>query len=368
MQSQRLSQLFEAGVTSVRGDSAVETALLSEDIPTPDRIIAVGKAAAAMARAAASAFPSVPMLIVTKYHHADGAPDHAEVIEAAHPVLDENSLLAGARLRETVASMPAESHLLMLVSGGASALAEDPIEGLDLDGLSRRAQELLASGADIHAMNAQRKVLSRIKGGKLLSGFKGARVTTLAISDVEGDVLGVIGSGIGDAPEQQGFAFHPRIIASNSIARRAVVENATAEGLVATDLGELLYDDVEALAPKIASRLKAADRGIYVAGGEPTVVLPDNPGRGGRNQALALLVAKEIAGTPNLSVLVAGTDGTDGPTEAAGAIVDGTTWDPTGDDALTRADAGSWLQAKGALLTTGPTGTNVMDLLIAAKG
>lgn len=363
-----LVDLFNSGVTAVRGDSAVTTALASEEMPAPDQIISVGKAASAMAAAAAQTYPSAPVLVVTKYHHAEDAPKHAEIIEAAHPVLDGNSLRAGARIRETVEAMPEGSHLLMLVSGGASALAEDPVDGLGLAGLSKKAEELLASGADIHAMNAQRKTLSRIKGGKLLSTFRGTRVTTLAISDVEGDDLSVIGSGLGDAPGECSFHFAPRIVASNAHARNAVVNAAKTHGLTPTDLGELLYDDVEKLAPFLAARLRAAQPGLYVIGGEPTVVLPPNPGKGGRNQALALLIAREIAGQADLTVLVAGTDGTDGPTDAAGAIVDGSTWDDSGNEALASADAGSWLEAKGALLTTGPTGTNVMDLLVASKG
>ena len=365
--SETLAALFNAGVAAVRGDSAVRKSLSDESVPAPDQIIAVGKAATAMAAEAAQTYPEAPVLIVTKYHHAEGAPAHAEVIEAAHPVLDENSLRAGARLRETVEAMQPGSHLLMLVSGGASALAEDPVDGLDLAGLAKKAQELLGSGADIHAMNAQRKTLSRIKGGKLLGHFQGARVTTLAISDVEGDVLGVIGSGIGDAPDQHNFEFVARIVASNAIARKAVIELAKSQGFKADDLGELLYDDVEQLAPRLVNLLRGLPSGVYVVGGEPTVVLPDNPGQGGRNQALALLIAREIASEPNLKVVVAGTDGTDGPTDAAGAIVDGMTWEASGADALARADAGTWLGRRDALLTTGPTGTNVMDLLIAIK-
>ena len=368
MTDKLLERLFHAGVAAVRGDTAVAAALAEMDIPPPDQIIAVGKAATAMAVAADARFGQIPLLIVTKYGHAGGAPAQAEVIEAAHPVPDANSLRAGAILRDTVARMAPGSHLLMLVSGGASALAEDPVDGLDLEGLSARARELLGSGADIHAMNAVRKTLSRIKGGKLLSGFCGARVTTLAISDVQGDALSVIGSGIGDAPEAAGFAFHPRIVASNRIARAAVIAAATAQGLTACDHGETLYDDIRSLAPRLAQTLRSAPGGIHVMGGEPTVVLPPAPGHGGRNQALALMIAREIAGTTDLRVLVAGTDGTDGPTDAAGAIIDGATWQASGAEALIRADSGTWLDARGALLRTGPTGTNVMDLLIATKG
>lgn len=368
MHSEELAQLFEAGVAAVRGDSAVKSALKATSVSYPDQIIAVGKAATAMASAATEAFPKAPVLIITKYKHSEGAPPKAEVIEAAHPVLDENSLRAGRRLREVISAMPSGSNLLMLVSGGASALAEDPANGLDLAGLSRKTEELLGSGADIHAMNAVRKELSQIKGGKLLSGFHGSRVTTLAISDVQGDALGVIGSGIGDAPANPQFEFDPHIVASNARARQSVLDAASARNLPAYDYGETLYEDIVSLAPKIAAKLKTSAPGIVVMGGEPTVVLPENPGRGGRNQALALMIAREIADTPDLQVLVAGTDGTDGPTDAAGAIVDGSTWELSGEDALACADAGSWLDARDALLTTGPTGTNVMDLLIAWKG
>lgn len=363
-----LPTLFQIGVRAVRGDTAVASVLQATPCPAPDRIIAVGKAATAMARAAHAHFGDVPMLIVTKYHHGSDAPPHAQVIEAAHPVLDENSLRGGAAIRETVQAMQPGSHLLMLVSGGASALAEDPVDGLGLEGLKARARQMLGSGADIHAMNALRKTLSRIKGGRLLAAFKGARVTTLAISDVQGDALGVIGSGIGEAPETPAFEFHPKIVASNAIARAAVAEDAAKlQGLAVRVNAEMLYDDINALAPRIGAMLLDGARGLHLLGGEPTVILPENPGQGGRNQALALLIAREIAGRDDIRVLVAGTDGTDGPTDAAGAIVDGTTWEASAQDALERADAGTWLDAKGALLRTGPTGTNVMDLVIALK-
>lgn len=362
-----LTDLFSAGVQAVRGDKSVAAALADGTTPAPDQIIAVGKAATAMARAACDHFGAVPTLIVTKYHHGEGAPDYADVIEAAHPVLDENSLRAGQRILQTVQEMAPDTHLLMLVSGGASALAEAPIDGLTLEGLSARTTELLGSGADIHAMNAVRRTLSQIKGGKLLTHFAGARVTTLAISDVEGDALGVIGSGIGDAAANSAFEFAPRIVASNRIARQAVIDAAQADNLKANDAGEILYANVEQVAPLVGKTLIDAEPGIYVFGGEPTVILPPNPGRGGRNQALALMLAQQIAGHAGIDILVAGTDGTDGPTDAAGAVVSGTTWEASAAEALSRADAGSWLDARGALLRTGPTGTNVMDLVIARK-
>lgn len=362
-----LRRLFDAGVAAVGGDTSVVASLTADPVAPPDQIIAVGKAATAMACAAHEVFPESPLLIVTKYHHAEGAPAAADVMEAAHPVLDENSIAAGARVLETVQNMSADRHLMLLVSGGASALVEAPADGLSLDDLSSRAQQMLASGADIHAMNAARMQASRIKGGKLLGAFRGARVTTLAISDVEGDSLQVIGSGIGAAPAEPAFTFEARIVASNAIARAAVCRAATEAGLIVGHEEETLYADVNAVAPRIAAALKNASPGVHLFGGEPTVVLPPDPGQGGRNQALALLLAREIAGVQGLQILVAGTDGTDGPTDAAGAIVDGATWEASGQEALDRADAGRWLDARGALLKTGPTGTNVMDLVIARK-
>lgn len=359
-----LLALWQAGVAAVSGDASVTTALENSPLPAPDRIIAVGKAAVAMARPACRRWPEAPCLIVTKYGHGADAPSNAEVFEAAHPVPDKASLRAGRALQQAVAACGPRDHLLMLVSGGASALAEAPENGLTLEDLQLRTQAMLASGADIATMNAERRALSGIKGGKLLAQFKGARVSTLALSDVEGDALSVIGSGIGDAPEARGFLFEPQIVASNAIARAAA---AAACPLAVTENAETLYDDVSVLAPRIAADLAAAPAGVQILGGEPVVLLPENPGRGGRNMALALGLAREIAGIDGLRILVAGTDGTDGPTDAAGAVIDGATWDETGAVALERADAYPWLAAKGALIKTGPTGTNVMDLLIAQK-
>lgn len=362
--SHDLITLWAAGVKAVRGDVAVKHALKLGSIAQPDHIIAVGKAAGAMAQAACDVWPDAPCLVVTKYGHAAEAPAQSRVIEAAHPVPDGQSLAAGRALQDAVSSCKPGSHLLVLVSGGASALAEVPNDGLTLSDLMDSTNALLASGAPIREMNVHRTANSQIKGGKLLSLFKGARVTTLALSDVEGDALATIGSGIGDAPHAPAFGFTPYIVASNTIARNAV---AAASAAPVTVNAEKLYGDIADLAPRIAAELRVAPAGLFVLGGEPVVVLPDTPGKGGRNMALALGLAREIAGTTGLRILVAGTDGTDGPTDAAGAIVDGTTWENSAADALARADAYPWLDARGALIKSGPTGTNVADLLIALK-
>ncbi|MEL7164443.1 MAG: DUF4147 domain-containing protein [Pseudomonadota bacterium] len=361
---ENLLELWWTGVEAVRGDVCVRRALQQSPYPAPDQIIAVGKAASAMARAACAHWPGVPTLIVTKYDHAADAPAGARVIEAAHPVPDAQSIAAGAALRTAVANCGAHTHLLMLVSGGASALAEALPKGDSLDRLQADTQTLLASGANIAELNTFRRERSLIKGGKLLSGFSGARVTTLALSDVEGDSLGVIGSGIGDAPSDAQYVFEARIVASNAIARQAIV-NATQNKVMVNE--ETLYDDVMTLALQIGQSLRDGAPGLYIFGGEPVVQLPANPGLGGRNMALAALIAREIAGLGGVEVLVAGTDGTDGPTDAAGAQVDGQTWHHSAEEALARADIYPWLKSNGALLVTGPTGTNVMDVVIAQK-
>ncbi|WP_299688011.1 DUF4147 domain-containing protein [uncultured Tateyamaria sp.] len=359
-----LLTLWQAGVDAVRGDVAVRAALDSMAIPAPDRIIAVGKAAVAMARPACDHWPDCPTLIVTKYNHVDDAPAQATVMEAAHPVPDAASLAAGAAVQEAVAGCGPEAHLLLLVSGGASSLCEALPGGVTLDMLQMQTQAQLASGATIAEMNARRRTLSLIKGGKLLAGFAGTRVTTLALSDVEGDSINVIGSGIGAVPAEAPFETVSRIVASNAIARTAIAANSP-WSVVVND--ETLYDNVLALAPALGQTLREGAPGLYIFGGEPVVTLPDTPGRGGRNMALGLALAREIAGVSNLRILVAGTDGSDGPTDAAGALVDGGTWDETGHAALDAANAYPWLAARGALVKTGPTGTNVMDIAIALK-
>ncbi len=358
--------IWQAGVDAVGGYAATRQAL-SDDSDRPDRILAVGKAAGTMTRAALDHFGAVPALVVTKDGHGEGVPATVEVIEAAHPVPDARSLAGGAALRAAVAAMPAGSELLLLVSGGASALAEDLVAGQTLDDLARLNARLLAAGLDIGAMNTERRRLSRIKGGGLLRGFAGARVRVLAISDVPGDDLAVIGSGIGAAPAAHGFGFAAEIVASNAHARTAAAQAARDEGLAVYCNEEALYDDLKALAAIWGPRLRAMAPGAIILGGEPTVRLPPEPGRGGRNQALALALAEHIAGVEGLALVVGGTDGSDGPTGAAGGIVDGTTWGAGAAAALAAADSGSYLERRGALLVTGPTGTNVMDLLVAVR-
>ncbi len=358
-------EFWKSGVAAVDGFTATKTAL--PGIAQPDRILAVGKPAAAMARAALDQFGDVPTLVVTKDDHGRDLPVGVEVIEASHPVPDQRSLNGGRALREAVERMEPGSHLLLLVSGGASSLAEDLVPGKSLEDLAELNRQLLAEGLDIVAMNAERRKLSRVKGGGLLSHFKGTKATVLAISDVPGDDLNVIGSGIGALPKAYEFDATTRIIASNAHARAAAAKAAQTAGLQVWANEEALHDDYLAVAADVGSKLRGMERGAMVFGGEPTVVLPSTPGRGGRNQALALALAKEIAGLDGITVIVGGTDGTDGPTSAAGGVVTGATWTDNAQDALNAADSGTYLEQANALLVTGPTGTNVMDLIVAIR-
>ncbi|MGD8841663.1 MAG: DUF4147 domain-containing protein [Gammaproteobacteria bacterium] len=362
-----LLEIWQAAIDAVAGRPAVINAIDADEPFDPDLIVAVGKAASGMCAGALERYPQCPALVVTKYDHSDAelrALPQVQVIESAHPIPDQNSLDAGRTLLERLQSMPADSRLLMLVSGGASALAEALPEGMTLDDLRAITDEMIATGKTIGQINARRKQTSLIKDGKLIAAFGGAEVRVYAISDVEGDGIATIGSGIGDC-HRATIKAESTIVASNSIARERAAWRAGELGLEVRLNEEMLYGDVFELAPKLAVLLRDPEPGVYIIGGEPTVMLPKNPGSGGRNQSLALALAEHIEGREDISILVAGTDGTDGPTDAAGGLVDGATWHADARDALERADAGTFLKQHDALFVTGPTNTNVMDLVIA---
>ncbi len=366
---QQLKQIWQAAIAAVSGQAAVENAIAADSSFTPDLIIAVGKAAAGMCAGALERFPQCAALVVTKYDHADESLHrraNVVVIESAHPIPDQKSIEAGSALLSRMRAMPDGSRVLLLVSGGASALAEALPEGMSLVDLQAITDEMIATGKTIGEINARRKQSSLIKDGKLIEAFQGEEIRVYAISDVEGDGIETIGSGLGDCCRVESRC-SAKIIASNQIAREQAASRSEQLGLAVIVNEESLYGDVFELAPVIGERLRQAGPGVYIWGGEPTVVLPPNPGRGGRNQSLALALAEYVSGRDNIDLLVAGTDGTDGPTSAAGGLVDGDTWgDPeTARAALENADAGNYLEAHDSLFVTGPTNTNVMDLVIA---
>ena len=404
-----LLQAWRAGVGAVGGERATRDALAADGIKDATHLLAVGKAAGAMCAGAMGALaPDGRTLAVSKYGHFDAAfaaRPRATVMEAGHPLPDENSLRAGKAAAEFVGAAGADARLVMLVSGGASALAEELPRGAELDALRRLNRALLGGGFDIAQINAARMRASGIKGGKLLRRFRGASAHVYAISDVRGDDIGIIGGGLGalggalpPLPEVSGeagellakfaaenkndgengdenapaFNYRARVIATNRDARDAAEKFLRENGLHIAANEESLHRDIHAAARRLGAALRDGPAGAYIWGGEPGVTLPPKPGRGGRNQSLALLLAGEIRGRRGISALVAGTDGDDGSGGAdiaAGALIDGATFTATrgAARALEKADAGTYLARIAALFKPGPTGTNVMDLALAIK-
>jgi len=385
----------------VEGRSSVRDWLRQHPIATAPALLAIGKAAESMTLGALDALPEgvADGLVISKAGHLDPQrlARHGLIgLTAGHPLPDVHSLEAGERLLAFLARQPAGRELLCLISGGASSLVEVLRPGLSLEQLQRTNAWLLASGLPIAAMNRVRRALSRIKGGGLLGYLGPRRVTALLISDVEGDDPAVIGSGLlfpSPATELSDLPLPPWLrpwvqapeppaagppVAAHIVARLAdAMEAAAAEG---RRLGypvrlrrAFQNGEAETVGRRLAREILEAPPGLLLWGGETRVRLPAEPGRGGRNQQLALAAATVLQGAAGVWLLAAGTDGSDGPGEDAGALVDGGTLargQAEGLDAvesLRRADAGSFLAAAGDLLHTGPTGANVMDLLIGLR-
>lgn len=401
-----LLDLLAAALGSVEGAACVRRALEETPMVGPVWIAALGKAAASMTEGALAALGDACCggLVVTKRGHADlkrFAGAGVEVRFGGHPLPDASSLAAGKRLLESLEGLDPKTQILFLLSGGASALIEVPIAGLGLAELQAINRWLLGSGLPIGAINRVRQAISQIKGGGLLAYLQGRRLRQLAISDVPGDRPELIGSGplvpVAELAEvlqtlplpawlrswvDKGLAERPplppsrpqfELIASSAKAQDAIVAAARAQGLAVWSSPEPLTGDAEQSGRALACQLMGAAPGVYVWGGETTVRLPPHPGRGGRNQHLALAAAIELAGRTDCWLLCVGTDGTDGPTEDAGALVDGLTVARgmlAGLDVrrcLERFDSGRFLEASGDLIHTGPTGTNVMDLVIGYR-
>ena len=376
-----LLDLLQAGLESVEGRRCVREALLAKPLLARDAPVwaaAVGKAASAMALGAADALGDSleRALIITKRGHL--APEHlslpgVETHESAHPVPDERSLAAGRRLLEWVGELPPGAVPLFLVSGGASSLVEVLEPGVSLEELEQVSTRGLAEGVPIGELNARRARLSRIKGGRLAAHLAGRAARALFISDVPDDDPAVIGSGLlGPAPGGVD-RIEREVIASIDRAMEGVATAALRRHLTVERVPQRFAGEATRLAARFSHELLIGNSQVRIWGGESTVSLPAHPGRGGRNQHLALAAARFLPEYPELLLLAAGTDGTDGPTEEAGGLVDADTCarlalaglDP--DDCLARADAGTALAAADALVSTGPTGTNVADLVIGLK-
>ena len=397
---------LRAALDATGGRESVRRRLAEDRDFTPRFAFAVGKAAPAMMAGAFDALGrSIQRaFVVTKHGHAGDVLDPGwpvDVMESSHPVPDDSCLAAGHALIDLVDAIPADAEVLALVSGGASALVEVLPEGFDASDLARVNEYLLAAGHPIGAMNRVRKRISRIKGGRLAQRIAARRSLNLAISDVPGDDPKVIGSGplvahasedieISDldlpswlvemslrAPPLSGAEATSRvrteIVARPADARAAAAATYRTAGIDVVEHRELLEGDALAVGRRIGREIADEKPVAHVWASETTVMLPPNPGRGGRCQSLALAAALEIRDGAGMYVLAAGTDGTDGPGEDAGALVDAGTLargiaaglDP--ELSLRTADAGTFLEASGDLVHTGPTGTNVMDLVVAMK-
>lgn len=376
-------------------------------------LAAIGKAAWRMAKAASELLGDrlAGGVLITKYGHSLGEMRGIEAFEAGHPVPDENAVRGTEALLRRVRGLSPEDTVLFLVSGGGSALFELPAEGVTLGDVADVTGQLLASGADIVEVNAVRKHLSAVKGGRFAELCAPARVLTVALSDVLGDRLDSIASGPAcpDAStsedalrvvEKYGLALHPRLteamkretpkkldnattVAAGSVASLcAAAERAAAAlgytPLLLTSTLSCTAREAGAFLAAIAREVRASGRPIaapcaVIAGGE-TVVRVTGKGRGGRNQELALSACRGIRGLQDVVVVSVGSDGTDGPTDAAGGIVDGTTaeaLEASGLDVeavLRDNDAWTALKAVDSLVITGPTGTNVNDVSFALMG
>lgn len=402
----QLLEIYQAALAAVNGTHCVRRALARESVAQAQYVVAIGKAATAMLQGVLQS-PEVDVaaaLLITKHGHGpqQALPSQVKVIESSHPEPAQDSLDAGQALLDFIAATPAEGELLFLISGGASSLVEVLAEGVTLDDLQRVNRWLLASGLDIHAINFIRKSLSQIKGGRLATYLAGRCARVLLISDVPGDDPATIGSGL-LAPEilleteapfelpdwltallSQAVAaplagddcfehIDIDIIATLADAKRAAADQGRMLGWDVYEHAALVTGDAVIVGRQLACQLLDAPAGLHIWGGETTVTLPDKPGRGGRNQHLALAAAIELEGEAEVMLLAAGTDGSDGPGDDAGALVDGGTirrasiegFDPQA--SLRSADSGSYLAASGDLISTGPTGTNVMDLVLGIK-
>ena len=422
-----LEALFREGLVAVDASAAVQRAVVRygdelsiAGVPLDPRarlvVLAVGKAAAGMAaaleRLAGERIDAG--LAVTKDDH--GVPlERIALREAAHPVPDARSQRAAREAIHLVQIARREDVLVVLLSGGASSLLSAPAPGLTLADVAGTTAALLAAGVEIEGLNAVRKHLSAVAGGRLARRAACGRIEVLAISDVPGDRLDVIGSGP-LAPDPTTYAdalavldeaglrdrvpaavrahleagargeaeetpkpgdpdlarVRTTVLANNRMALEAVRAAAESEGRRAVVLEGGLRGEAREAGRRLAAQAgsQAGSRPVcLVAGGETTVHVRGD-GRGGRSQELALAAALELEGRAGAAILAAGTDGTDGPTEAAGAYADGETvarGRARGVDAqaaLADNDAYTFFSAEGGLFCTGPTGTNVMDLAL----
>ncbi len=423
----RLERVLAAALEAVDPAKLVSNALKRLELPGHDRayVLGLGKAAEAMTLAAADMIPEFESaLIVTKHAIRAGEDtgtqasavdsrlpnsERIKIMEAGHPLPDEASIAAGHAALDFVSRVAATDLLVCLISGGGSALVTVPARGVSLSELQDLTGALLASGAKIDEMNVLRRELDRVKGGGLAEATRAA-IVSLILSDVPGDHLEAIASGP-TAPNPttnreakeilQKYGIEPppairraltfeasrsrpvlrgrvanHVIGNNGNAVWAAAKEAEDQGFGTEVLERPLTGEAREVGAQLASRLssvlaKGPRPRCLIAGGETTVTVKGT-GKGGRNQELALGAVSELAGFERVLLVSLATDGEDGPTDAAGAVATGTSlrrgeqlgMNP--DEYLKENDAYAYFDAIGDLIRTGPTGTNVNDLVILA--
>ena len=389
-------------------DQAVRRALEQKDFgPGKLCLVAAGKAAWQMASCAADLLGDRLQagVVVTKHGHSMGNIPHCAIWEGGHHVPDEGSFQGTQAAIDLVSGLTAEDTVIFLVSGGGSALFERPL--VPAEDLARLTQELLSCGADIVEMNTIRKRLSAVKGGRFAQLCAPARVYSIVLSDILGDPLDMIASGpaypdsstcaqalavaekyglhltdqmrqlLGEETPKKLDNVETVITGSVRILCAAAAESCEKLGYQATVLTDQLCcqaREAGSFLASIALTHKNTDKPLaFIAGGE-TVVRPTGTGKGGRNQELALAAAPGIAGLDNALIFSLGSDGTDGPTNAAGGLVDGSTQARLAEQGvsihavLQDNDAYHALERVGGLIQTGPTGTNVNDVAVVLLG
>ena len=395
--------IIQESLAAILPDAAVEKALRGHTFGTGRIVlVAVGKAAWQMARAASDELGSRidRGIVITKYGHIKGDIPNITCHEAGHPVPDANSFAATQEVLDLTEGLTAEDTVLFLLSGGGSALFEKPL--IPADELKDLTEQLLASGADIVAVNTLRKRMSAVKGGRFAEHCAPAQVFTIVLSDILGDPLDMIASG--PAYPDTSTAEDAHAVVKKYSIRLSAVATKLLDTPLPSELPNVTTHITGSVRELCAAAAEAAERRGYtpvlltdqldceareagrflaaiarthahagsfasIAGGE-TVVQLKGMGRGGRNQEIALAAADGIAGIPNVAVFSVGSDGTDGPTDAAGGYVDGGTAAAlarerrSAAEALAENDAYPALNDVGGLIVTGPTGTNVNDVSV----
>lgn len=403
--------IINESIKAVLPDTAVINALKKKNFTGDIVVAAIGKAAWNMADAAKKVLGDKVSkgVVVTKYGHSKGNIDGFEIVEAGHPVPDKNSVHGACKVLNMIKNLTEKDNLILLISGGGSALFEKPMDGITLDDVVSITNQLLGCGADIVEINTVRKHLSDVKGGKLAAKCK-AKIYTIVLSDVIGDRLDTIASGpvypdSSTSYEAMNIIKKYKLHISDNV--REVIEKETpkkidnCETVIAGSVSLLCKSaaeiadklgyspvivsssvDCEAkeagkLFASIARKIKKGNNSKFcfkspcalIAGGE-TIVHIIGHGKGGRNQELALSASLGIKDLKDTVIFSIGSDGTDGPTDAAGGIVDGGTYGRMKDSGISpeeyldNNDAYNALKTSGDLILTGPTGTNVNDLMV----